>query len=269
MRIARNSSNIAMTATSDSPSETTINTNIAITMGPRTLPAFFSSLARSSTTGAPKRWTLLRNLKSENVNDLTGDLHGTATLAPLPPYSVSTQNQTHDQAQGHQDLLYSEEGSLPASFGPGLRWTKKYIWRLSPSGKISVWFVKVDKNYTDGEEEADYLFHEFNVDSAISTSDDLDTFDVSASVAAIEASGVNMEQFVVAPVPPPASGTASTRTRVISARGNHLCIDDMYRTAYSFRIDERSGEVLSWASRHVVKGPKKGQDIVNFYTRAE
>ncbi|KAL4791376.1 hypothetical protein BDV19DRAFT_370506 [Aspergillus venezuelensis] len=259
-----------MTATFDSPSESTstnTNTNIAITMSPRTLPALFSSLARSPTTGAPKCWTLLRNLKSENANDLTGDLHGTATFAPLPPYPVSTQNQ--NQGQGHQDLLYSEEGSLPASFGPGLRWTKKYIWRLSPEGKISVWFVKVDQVYKDGEEEADYLFHEFNVDSAISTSDDLDTLDVSASVAAIEALGVNMEDFVVAPVPPPASATGSTRTRVISARGNHLCIDDMYRTAYSFRIDERSGEVLSWASRHVVKGPKKGQDIVNFYTRAE
>ncbi|KAL4952172.1 hypothetical protein BDW69DRAFT_168341 [Aspergillus filifer] len=262
-----------MTATSDSRSEPTnhpnTTTDIAITMGPRTLPALFSSLSRPSTSGAPKRWTLLRKLKSENVHDLTGDLHGTATFTPLPPKSARAQ----DQAQGHQDLLYSEEGSLPASFGPGLRWTKNYIWRLSPEGKISVWFVKVDKAYQDGEQEADYLFHEFNFDSAISTSDDLDTFDVSASVAAIEASGLDMEEFVVAPVPPPVSHRTAAgsemRSKVISARGNHLCIDDMYRTAYAFRIDEESGEVLSWASRHVVKGPKKGQDIVNFYSRAD
>ena len=73
------------------------------------------------------------------------------------------------------------------------------------------------------------------------------------------------EGYVSAPVPPEVSG----ETVVVTASGNHLCINDMYRTAYAFRIREEDGEVVSWASRHVVRGPKKDQDIVNYYTVRE
>ncbi|KAL4929185.1 uncharacterized protein BDV17DRAFT_262034 [Aspergillus undulatus] len=223
-------------------------------MAPRNLPALFSSLARtSSTSPTPTRWTLLRTLKSSNPNDITGSLHGTAAFTPLlstPP------GQAQAQGQGHTDLLYSEEGSLPTSFGPGLRWTKKYIWRLSDEGRISVWFVKVDKSYNEGEEEADYLFHEF----------DFTTDPDSGSALALEGEQADAE-FVTPPIPPEIGPDTETNTRIVAARGNHLCINDMYRTAYAFRVAEESGEVLSWASRHVVKGPKKGQDIVNLYSR--
>lgn len=132
----------------------------------------------------------------------------------------------------------------------GLRWSKKYIWRLS-DGKISVWFAKLNRERSTNDggqgdiEEVDYLFHEFDFDTP----------------AADEAAGKH-EPFVAPPQPPL---SRADNTAVLTARGNHLCINDMYRTAYAFRIDRETGEVLSWASRHVVKGPKKDQDIVNLY----
>ncbi|KAL4971887.1 hypothetical protein BDW66DRAFT_16613 [Aspergillus desertorum] len=233
------------------------------TMPPRhLLQTIFSSLNRapitstststsiSTRTATPTTWTLLRTLKSENPNDIQGDLPGTATFTQLRT-SQAENTDTDTSGEGYTDLLYSESGSLPTSFGPGLRWTKKYIWRLSANGRISVWFVKPDKTSTpDGEEEeeADYLFHEF--DFAVTSS-----------------SEPSSAEFVAPPTPPEVQGLArGSTTKLIAARGNHLCIDDMYRTAYAFRVDG-SGEVLSWASRHVVRGPRKGQDIVNLYTR--
>lgn len=245
-------------------------------MPPRNLlPTIFSSLSRTPSSTSPTRWTLLRTLKSENPNDMQGDLNGTATFTPLRSHRLdpTAQNNTPEtetegsgngNGNGYTDLLYSEEGSLPQSFGPGLRWTKKYIWRLSANGRISVWFVKIDqkqKPTADGqvpEEEADYLFHEFDFVSSSS----------SDSNATSEVKSESGEEFVTPPVPPEVGSDSGLQTKIVAARGNHLCIKDMYRTAYAFRVAEGSGEVLSWASRHVVKGPKKGQDIVNLYSRA-
>ncbi|KAL2801873.1 hypothetical protein BJX63DRAFT_426452 [Aspergillus granulosus] len=231
------------------------------------LPTLFSSLSRTTSgpSSPPTRWTLLRTLKSENPNDIVGELHGTAVFTPLrspqpasirtstPPGAVDSKPDTNTSTETDQELLYSEEGSLPQSFGPGLRWTKKYIWRFGRDGSVSVWFVKVDKKPNiDAEEERDYLFHEFD-------------FGLSPSAPGAGTDAVSGEEFVTPPTPPDVPG--ATRTKVIAARGNHLCINDMYRTAYAFRIEEGSGEVVSWASRHVVRGPKKGQDIVNLYSR--
>ncbi|KAJ5143278.1 uncharacterized protein N7515_002065 [Penicillium bovifimosum] len=213
-------------------------------MPPRQL---LSTLITSLTTS---RWTLTRTLRSENPLDLTGELHGTATFTPQP-------HQTKDR-----DWLYCEEGEIPSSVSaslgaaqPGLRWTKKYIWRLasgsdgdsdSNSERVSVWFVKV----APGPEEADYLFHDFDFAESEQT----------------EKGKTDPGEFVAPPVPPSVL-SGDNGTTVLNARGNHLCINDMYRTAYAFRIREETGEVLSWASRHVVRGPKKGQDIVNRYER--
>ncbi|KAJ6116057.1 hypothetical protein N7523_006474 [Penicillium sp. IBT 18751x] len=191
------------------------------------LTALFGSLRNS-------RWTLSRTLRSENPLDLNGELRGTATFTALP-------NSDHD-------WLYSEEGEIPGLPGSGnalagLRWTKKYIWRTTDADKISVWFVKV----APGPDEADYLFHDFDFDTASDKAE-------------------SKSEFVTAPVPP--TVTPDNETTVIAARGNHLCINDMYRTAYAFRIRPETGEVVSWASRHVVHGPKKDQDIINRYERS-
>ncbi|KAL3456495.1 hypothetical protein BJX64DRAFT_281322 [Aspergillus heterothallicus] len=231
------------------------------------LPTLFSSLSRTTSgpSSTPTRWTLLRTLKSENPNDIVGELHGSAVFTPLrssptasTPQSTSSPAPAADSkedsdAETDQELLYSEEGSLPQSFGPGLRWTKQYIWRFTRDGNVSVWFVKVDKKPDpDAEAERDYLFHEFD-------------FGLSPSAPGTGTDAVSGDEFVMPPTPPEVPG--AMQTKVIAARGNHLCINDMYRTAYAFRIEEQSGEVVSWASRHVVRGPKKGQDIVNLYTK--
>ncbi|CDM27422.1 hypothetical protein DTO013E5_8531 [Penicillium roqueforti] len=194
------------------------------------------------------RWTLTRTLRSENPLDLNGELRGTATFTPQPPTTTAD-----------RDWLYCEEGEIPSNVGgplpAGLRWTKKYIWRLgSDSGHVSVWFVKV----ASGPEEADYLFHDFDFDSG------------SSSPLGSESGSAQKDpgEFVAPPVPPAVSTPGNEmETTVLNARGNHLCINDMYRTAYAFRIEPDTGEVLSWASRHVVRGPKKGQDIVNRYEK--
>ncbi|KAJ5675403.1 hypothetical protein N7462_008300 [Penicillium macrosclerotiorum] len=202
------------------------------------LHTLFNSLANS-------RWTLSRTLRSDNPLDINGDLRGTATFTALPGPS-------------HRDWLYSEEGELPSGVRPGLppgmRWTKKYIWRGSETGRISVWFVKV----APGPEEADYLFHDF------------DFGDAESAVAGEQTTkeGDSSDDFIQPPIPP-AITTSEGETTVLAARGNHLCINDMYRTAYAFRIRPDTGEVLSWASRHVVRGPKKDQDIINRYERSE
>lgn len=194
------------------------------------------------------RWTLIRTLRSDNPLDLNGELRGTATFTAQPT------------ATSDRDWLYCEEGEIPSNVGigamqPGLRWTKKYIWRLgSDSGRVSVWFVKI----APGPEEADYLFHDFD-------------FDVDAHPLAEDSKSAAQKdpgEFVAPPVPPTVLATDSgNETTVLNARGNHLCINDMYRTAYAFRIEPETGEVLSWASRHVVRGPKKGQEIVNRYEK--
>ncbi|KAJ5390972.1 uncharacterized protein N7496_002040 [Penicillium cataractarum] len=209
----------------------------------RQLLPLLSSLGNS-------RWALTRTLRSDNPLDLNGELRGTATFAPLP--------NTADR-----DWLYSEEGEIPSAVTggaaqPGLRWTKKYIWRDGDAGRISVWFVKI----APGPEEADYLFHNFDFADAMAKPE---------GSGEVEEAGRGKEEgnaeFITPPTPPTIT-TSDVETTVLMARGDHLCINDMYRTAYAFRIQSETGEVLSWASRHVVKGPKKNQDIINRYERA-
>lgn len=202
----------------------------------RPLTTLLESLAKSP-------WTLTRTLRSDNPHDFNGQLRGTATFTPLPDAPENP---------AHQDWLYSEEGEMPSQLSGagtvGLRWTKKYIWRVSSDSdadRIGVWFVKV----APGPEQADYLFHNFETADATRPAETGDS------------------DHVALPTPPPVAGPSDDWT-VLAARGCHLCIKDMYRTAYAFRIRPDSGEVLSWASRHVVHGPKKDQDIVNQYERA-
>ncbi|KAJ5493490.1 hypothetical protein N7539_002236 [Penicillium diatomitis] len=206
------------------------------------------------------RWTLIRTLRSDNPLDLNGELRGTATFTLLP-------------ATTERDWLYSEEGEIPSAVTggaalPGLRWTKKYIWRESvDAGRISVWFVKV----TPGPEEADYLFHNFDFPNDIRQGNNSNQPDGPLAEDLGQSTldeGNKDDEELVTPPTPPNSALDDTETTVLTAQGNHLCINDMYRTAYAFRILSKTGEVVSWASRHVVKGPKKNQDIVNRYERA-
>ncbi|GFF60273.1 hypothetical protein IFM61392_03530 [Aspergillus lentulus] len=218
----------------------------ASNLSPNLLNGIFTSLSQPS-----RRWSLLRTLQSDNPRDINGELRGTASFHPLRHSSATSDR---------RDVVYREEGELPNTFGPGLRWTKKYIWRQGDNGGISVWFVKVkpttkQPEAQEDEDEADYLFHNFDFEGQGQGQgqgqDGVETVDTKESM------------FVTPPVPPLVPSEEDTA--VIMARGNHLCINDMYRTAYAFRVRPESGEVVSWSSRHVVKGPKKNQDIVNLY----
>ncbi|KAN0068563.1 hypothetical protein V8E54_013287, partial [Elaphomyces granulatus] len=197
----------------------------------------FNSLSQHS-----RRWTLTRKLRSDNPADINGELKGIATFTPLPPRPQT------------KEMLYREEGEMPSMMKvpgmAGLKWTKKYIWRLNEEGSGEEGNSNSNADPPENEEdEADYLFHEFDFDFDFSK-------DPRASPTPPLGSLLQQQQPAVA-----------EKTTILNARGHHLCINDVYQTAYSFRVRSDTGEVLSWASRHVVKGPKKNQDIVNFYER--
>lgn len=188
----------------------------------------------------PGSWKLDRYVYSNNPQDPNGRFDGTASFtrrpAPVDPAYVA-------------ELLYSEEGFMellnPAQWhgggGPRLRWTRKYIWRLSRGvlgeendgrgpERISVWFVKPGSD--EGREEADYLFHELK-------------FEEKEEVLSMR--------------------------RVVNAEGDHLCVDDKYKTNYVFIYDPgESGDydcLDAFKAFHNVSGPKKEQTIRNEYYR--
>lgn len=193
-----------------------------------------ASLTALLTSLSTTKWKLTRTLRSTNENEINGTLLGTASFAQLQP---------------NQDWLYTESGQFPTSSAlpPALAgmahatWSKKYIWRLDEASQLSTWFVKVGS-----ADEPDYLFHTFDF-----TSD--------AKIA------IDDTENYAAPEPPLPAGIDAERTYVLQARGDHLCINDMYRTAYTFRFMRETEELLSWSSLHVVRGPMKRQEIRNQY----
>ncbi|PYI03841.1 hypothetical protein BO78DRAFT_399538 [Aspergillus sclerotiicarbonarius CBS 121057] len=213
------------------------------------IPTLFTSLTRHP-------WTLLRVLKSTNPHDIQGPLYGTASFTSIPPTTTAS---PEEDKESLTQILYTETGTLPTTLGPNLQWKKSYIWRLtSPGNDLSVWFVKVAEPTV-----ADYLFHGMVFGDREQSSQELASRG-SGEGGNGEGEG---EEYVSAPVPPALQQAGENGdTMVVTAKGNHLCINDMYRTAYAFRVRRDDGEVVSWASRHVVKGPKKDQDIVNYYS---
>ncbi|OKL61723.1 hypothetical protein UA08_02445 [Talaromyces atroroseus] len=271
-------------------------------ISPRLLSYLFTSLSSHSPihtpdiapllpNSPPRKWYLRRILRSDNPTEINGELTGIATFHPLIN-NHNNSNIDNDRKHKHREMVYREEGEMPSTVPgmAGLKWTKKYIWRLNNSsndalntsedaketdenlelsagaGGISIWFVKIksgrERNKEDQEtqEEADYLFHKFDFGQQQGNNDTVTVTDEKTGTLSLQ------------PPTPPLLASSSTlaqaypETEVIHARGDHLCVKDMYYTAYSFRIVPETGEVLSWASRHVVKGPKKNQDIVNLYS---
>ena len=138
----------------------------------------------------------------------------------------------------------------------GLRWTKKYIWRLNGAastdqkqqeqqddnnpemGGISVWFVKIksskEKAETGDEDEPDYLFHEFDFNYRQKQQD---------STEPADATKPHFEPPTPPPLILPDLREKYPETSVIQATGDHLCVKDMYYTAYSFRVVPETGDV--------------------------
>ncbi|KAL1952819.1 hypothetical protein VTO42DRAFT_4124 [Malbranchea cinnamomea] len=316
-----------MTMPADHPPSTSTSMSASIVSPAR----IFRALARDC-----RPWTLRRTLRSENPADLQGELRGKACFQQVPRARPKTEkavkdldDSTEDKKEEERvpprltartaddmiDLLYVEEGEVPslsagrgASTMAGLRWSRKYVWRLTTTttttimpgrsrsrsgddgsgrracpaprdkdgpaetqeterrsghdretdGVISVWFVKPATH-----DEPDYLFHEMR-------------FEPVAELSSVSSSDTEMLAQTQVPIPPDVPGRETT---VLVARGEHLCVRDNYSTTYAFRVttaaaeqDEdddgpSAGEVVSWASRHVVKGPSKNQDILNMYSR--
>ncbi|EED18703.1 conserved hypothetical protein [Talaromyces stipitatus ATCC 10500] len=246
---------------------TTTTTTMKFPISPRILSLLFTSLSSPSSNNLPTRqWHLHRILRSDNPADINGELNGIATFHPLQP---TPSDDKHDGTQGssaYRQIIYKEEGEMPSSVMgmAGLKWTKKYIWRLNGAnastereennpemGGISVWFVKIkpsEERNADSQDEPDYLFHEFD-------------FNYSQEAKEEKETDTTKPKFDPPTPPPlilPALRDKYPETTVIQATGDHLCVKDM--------IVPETGEVLSWASRHVVKGPKKNQDILNLYS---
>ncbi|DAA77166.1 TPA_exp: Uncharacterized protein A8136_6932 [Trichophyton benhamiae CBS 112371] len=205
--------------------------------------SIFKALATDS-----RPWKLTRRLKSDNQLDMQGELEGTATFRPARNGGSGLSN----------DLVYEEQGEMRDPSGrnsTGMKWSRKYMWRLSDSG-LSVWFVKVNMESSkesaqdcQTEELPDYIFHQLQF---------MD--DDEGEKGHLEATDL---------VPPRATASDGGETAVLFARGSHLCINDSYETTYAFRVSNGCLSCIhSWSSSHVVEGPKKSQRIVNMYTRA-
>ncbi|EME42204.1 hypothetical protein DOTSEDRAFT_73128 [Dothistroma septosporum NZE10] len=106
--------------------------------------------------GLKGSWRLRRSLNSVLPGFPSGTFEGVANFKPRTP--------TSGAATG--ELLYSEDGELKMENGLTFKANRKYIYRYdADEDKISAWFVKEDTKQKDGKEEADYLFHDLEMDS--------------------------------------------------------------------------------------------------------
>lgn len=211
--------------------------------------ALFTSLAHDA-----RPWRLRRMLESANCNDLRGKLDGTTTFTPL----MSHKDNPKPEPELTDALVYREEGIMHVGLAPGLppvQFSRHYAWKLDGGVEamddngdektLSVWFVKLGVQPV----QIDYLFHRL----------ELQLLDRDANLAGV-------------PIPAgPVGGDEDQRaTCIILATGGHPCVNDYYRTVYTFRMEvsnDSLGELVSWASRHVVEGPNKAQVITNWYER--
>jgi hypothetical protein len=100
-------------------------------------------------------WKLKRSLNSALPGFPSGIFEGTATFTPRKP--------TIHNAKA--ELLYAEQGQLKTDTGLTLEANRKYVYRYNADeDKISAWFVKEETKQDEGAEEADYLFHDLEIE---------------------------------------------------------------------------------------------------------
>ena len=182
------------------------------------IATIFSSLQGS--------WRLRRSLNSVLPGFPSGIFEGEATFTPRTPSSENT----------NAELLYSEAGSLETANGLKMRANRQYIYRYSADeDKISAWFVKEDTKLSNGNEQAEELFHDLEVQTA-----------------------------------PDGSGNVTA----YAGRGEHLCELDMYWAYYEFRVARVQGEddnekpnMNVFGVRYKVKGPNKDYTSDTAYER--
>lgn len=114
------------------------------------------SLAASIFISLRGTWRLRRSLNSALPGFPSGTFEGNATFTPRKSSAPSVT----------LELLYHEEGEMKTDNGLMLRANRKYIYRYTrDEDKISAWFVKEDTKDDSGKEEADYLFHDLELEA--------------------------------------------------------------------------------------------------------
>ncbi|QIW97686.1 hypothetical protein AMS68_003204 [Peltaster fructicola] len=106
-------------------------------------------VARAVFRALQGEWAISRRIESKNTSFPSGTLTGTAFFHPRFP--------TKDKSAQAFDLeyLYIETGVYRTTTGAEMNASRRYVYRYTEvEDKISVWFVKPDREY-----EVDYLFH--------------------------------------------------------------------------------------------------------------
>ena len=125
--------------------------------------------------------------------------------------------------------LYIEHGTFQTDSGIQMKATRRYIYRYNEQrDELSVWFVKVEDGLT-----ADYLFHVLDFAPVPQHGDD--------------------------------TGAADAISPRLTARADHLCEQDMYRTVYN--IGMSTVRLIDIEIRHSVRGPSKNYVAVSKYKR--
>lgn len=88
-------------------------------------------------------WQMQRKITNFLQPEFAGDIQGSAAFQPRSP--------TSEEAQS--EYLYSEAGVFDTTLGAKMDVRRRWIWRVSQEGSVSIHFVKAD-----GESE-DYLYH--------------------------------------------------------------------------------------------------------------
>lgn len=134
-------------------------------------------------------WKLERRINSLLPSHPSGRFSGTARFL----LREGTADGRAEEEDLGMEYLYVEDGEFKADNGMAFRATRRYVYRYDEQGdKLSVWFVR-----TDGQERADYLFHEVEFD-----------------------------------VPPEGEDDG----KGWRAKSGHLCVEDFYDVKYEFRF---------------------------------
>ncbi|TKA70448.1 hypothetical protein B0A49_06380 [Cryomyces minteri] len=127
------------------------------------------------------------------------------------------------------ESLYAEDGDFVMENGLAFKANRRYVYRYhEQKNEITAWFVKDDGNTVD------YYFHHL---------------------------GFEQGQGVVV-----SNGPAGTATECVMAKGDHLCVKDMYYSTYDFRFREDGG-LKTFGIKYEVKGPSKDYISDAWYTR--
>jgi tRNA A64-2'-O-ribosylphosphate transferase len=175
-------------------------------------------------------WDMHRKITNFHQEGFAGDLKGTALFQIRAP--------TSDDAEA--ELLNIENGTFKATTGLEFQASRRWIWRLHPAGHDTKnegagtpkQVISIHFVKLDGETE-DYLYNELEFQHDTLKHED-------------EAEG----------------------QKVMTARADHPCDDDFYKSVYRMKLAESDELVVEkFVVEHQVEGPSKDYISTTWYTR--